>query len=76
MTHQNSDMKYAKFDIVDQNTNARSKMFELATDSRPIKIRVNCQFNDLLDKDGNQILGAGLYVELYDVCENESIPGT
>ena len=69
-------MNYCKFDVIDQNQNARSKMFELATDSRPIKVRINCQYDDLLDKNGNQILGAGMYIELYDVFENESIPGT
>jgi hypothetical protein len=51
-------------------------MLELAKDNRPVKPRVNCQFKDLMDKNGEQVLAAGIYIELLDVVRNRSIPGS
>lgn len=51
-------------------------MFELAFDDRPIKPRINCQFEDLLDKKGNQLMSSGIFIEMFDVNTNKSIPGT
>jgi hypothetical protein len=68
--------KYNRFNVVDKNENAHCQILELADDNRPIKPRINCQFEDLLDKNGNQILSAGIYIEMFNIHTNKSIPGT
>ena len=73
---QKQGARYNRFNVVGTNRNAQTRQFELAQDTRPIKPRINCQYEDLCDKDGNQLLGAGLYIEMFDINKNASVPGT
>ena len=67
--------KYNRFNIQNGNKNHISRRLELAEDDRPIKPRINVQFHDLLDCHGNQILAAGLYLELYNIHANKVVDG-
>lgn len=75
-THPEEERKFYKYNVVGKNQYDQSRMFELANDDRRIKPRINCQFEDLVDDEGNQLYGAGMYIELFDLEENAAIEGT